>query len=99
MSFALRRGRSCRRGRTSVGERNLLDGVAVLQVAEAGAEIAQPGEVDRLCDDDRVGGAAAAVSGEIEGGCGEVECAFETECAATGDGVGLTRREIGRAHV
>src|SRR2546426_5200480 len=78
---------------TSFGEGSLLDGVAVLEVAEAGTETAQPGEVDGLCDDDRVGGAAAAVSGEIERGGGEVECAFETERAATGDGVGLTRRD------
>src|SRR6266436_5457168 len=78
---------------TSFGEGNLLYGVAVLEVSEAGTEIAQPGEVDGLCDDDGVGGAATAVSGEIERGGGEVECAFEAECAATGDGVGLARRD------
>src|SRR5438876_1345042 len=78
---------------TSFGEGNLLYGVAILEVSEAGTEIGQPGEVDGLCDDDGVGGAAAAVSGEIERGGGEVERAFETERAATGDGVGLARRD------
>src|SRR5213078_4392285 len=93
MNDAPRRRSACgRRGarafpQPSFAEGDLHDGVTVLEATVIGIETARPGEGEGRCDDDGVGGVAAAVAGEVERRGREVERALEAEGAAPGNGV------------